>query len=405
MQPHARWIEAPVTAERFAAGLAAELCAAAAGLVLAAGPSLRAWREPLTRVWSGGLRLNRASIGRAWLIAATTVAMLAFAGNSVLGRLAMRPGMGPAIDPVSFTWIRTLSGAAVLFAVVGLRRSRARSRQTGLAANHNRAASQPSTRANGSWLSALALAVDAAAFGFASVALATGVGALVLFASVQFTMLGHGLLTGRRLSRWEWRGLFLAAAGLVCLFACGVSGGLTPLGSSAVMATAGVAWGVYSIRGRRAQDAAAATAGNFARAAVLLSPAVVAAALLGAVRLPAHGVWLAVAAGAIFSGAGYAVWYSAVRSLSLPAASMVQLTVPVIAGIGGVLCLSEAITLRLLVSDLMVVGGLGVAIIGGLHAGKPTPTPRHVGALRVACGSGRDQRSARPAPAVSPARA
>lgn len=266
----------------------------------------------------------------------TVVALVAFAANSILCRLAFER---TPIDAASFTAVRLLAGALALWLIVGLRRG---ARPTG----GNRAAA--------------ALFVYAAAFSFAYVSLSTGTGALLLFGAVQLTMVLAGLRGGERLRGWQLAGLALALAGLAYLLAPGVSA--PPPGAALLMLAAGVAWGVYSLHGRGVGDPLGATAGNFLRAAPLgIALAVVALPWL---RIDAAGIVYAVASGALASGAGYAVWYAALRGLAASQAATVQLSVPVIAAVGGAVLLGEPLTPRLLLASLAILGGIALVLRG-----------------------------------------
>jgi drug/metabolite transporter (DMT)-like permease len=265
--------------------------------------------------------------------------MIAFAGNSLLARLALRD---TDIDAASFTGIRLVAGAFVLCLLAGARR-------------------RSSARAfadKGSWLSAAALFVYAAGFSFAYIGLAAGTGALVLFGAVQATMIGWGLWCGERLRPLQWVGFVVAFAGLFGLLLPGVSA--PPPGSSLLMLVAGIAWGIYSLRARGAGDPTLVTAGNFARAvpfALVLS-----GMMFAQMQLDGPGVGYAVASGAITSALGYAIWYMALPALNAATAASVQLSVPVIAAIAGVLFLSEPLTLRLLLAGLAILGGIALVI-------------------------------------------
>lgn len=267
----------------------------------------------------------------------TALAMLAFAGNSLLCRMALAT---TTIDPASFTAIRIVAGALVLAMIVRLRHAGA---------------------PLGDWPSGIALFVYAAAFSFAYVTLPAAAGALLLFGSVQATMIGHGLASGERPGMQQLAGLATAFAGLVGLLLPGLSA--PPLQGSLLMIAAGAAWGIYSLRGRSGGDATRETAGNFLRAAVL-------AGGLGLLMLPVAsidhaGVLYAVASGALASGVGYAVWYTALRGLAATSAASVQLSVPVIAAVGGILLLGEPLTLRLVLCSTAVLGGIGLVIATG----------------------------------------
>lgn len=266
----------------------------------------------------------------------TSLALLAFAGNSILCRMALG---SHAISPAGFTTVRLGAGAVALWLLVALR--------TGGVARHA-----------GHWASATALFVYAAAFSFAYLTLSAGTGALILFGAVQLTMILAGLRAGERPSPVEWAGLALAVSGLVVLVLPGLTAP-APIGS-ALMAAAGIAWGVYSLRGRGSTDALRNTAGNF-----LLTLPMAALMLFlagGAGAWTVRGASLAAASGALASGAGYAIWYTALPSLTATRAALVQLLVPVIAAAGGVALLGEAVPLRLPVSAALVLGGVALAV-------------------------------------------
>lgn len=278
------------------------------------------------------------------LILLTLFAMLSFAGNSVLCRLALRQ---TSIDAASFTAIRLLSGALMLSLLVHFRRRAAAA--GGQGGNHG---------IGGNWPSAFALFAYAGGFSFAYLSLPTGTGALLLFGAVQATMILAGLWSGERLAARQASGLLLALAGLVAIMLPGLSA--PPLGGALLMLSAGIAWGIYSLRGRGVADPAGATAGNFLRAAplsVLLS-----AALLAQQQLDGWGILDAVLSGAIASGIGYAVWYAALRGLTATRAASVQLSVPVLAALAGVLFLHEPITLRLLLASVAILGGIALVV-------------------------------------------
>ncbi len=271
----------------------------------------------------------------------TALAMVAFAANSVLCRLALREG---AIDAASFTAVRLVSGAVALGLILLLRDR-----------------SVKAMAAQGNQGSALALFVYAAGFSLAYIELATGTGALLLFGAVQATMIGIGLYRGERLAPLQWLGLTLALAGLVALMLPGATA--PPLAAAALMLVAGAAWGVYSLRGKGAADATAVTAGNFLRALIWLLP-------LALFAWPAQwpqgsGLVYAILSGALASGAGYAIWYLALRGLASSTAATVQLSVPVLAALAGVVWLDEAFTLRLLLASAAILGGIALVIRRG----------------------------------------
>ncbi len=267
--------------------------------------------------------------------------MIAFASNSLLCRAALKQ---TTIDAASFTLIRILSGAVALWLIMQLRRA-------------------PWEKA-GSWISALALFVYAAAFSFAYRTLSAGTGALLLFGAVQATMILWGLCRGERMRPQQFVGLALALGGLVWLVFPGLSA--PPLGGSSLMLAAGVAWGVYSLRGKGASYPASSTTGNFLRAvplALLLS-----AMLFPWARLDRAGAGYAVLSGALASGAGYVIWYTALKDLKAASAASVQLSVPVLAAGGGILLLGEPLSLRFLLASVAILGGIALVVWE-----KPTP--------------------------------
>jgi drug/metabolite transporter (DMT)-like permease len=268
-------------------------------------------------------------------LALTVFAMLAFAGNSLLCRLALdRSGT----DPASFTALRLAAGALVLWVLVRVR--------------------SPDVSPAGDWPSAIALFVYAAGFSWAYTGLTAGNGALLLFGAVQATMLLAGLRAGARWTLMQSVGLALALAGLVGLLLPGLSA--PPPFPAALMLAAGIAWGIYSLRGRGVADATAATAGNFIRA-VPLGLAGCALAL-PCLAVDALGLACALVSGALTSGLGYAVWYTALRGLSPQAAGSCQLSVPVITAIAGVILLGESISLRLLLGSVAVLAGIALTL-------------------------------------------
>lgn len=262
--------------------------------------------------------------------------MIAFAANSLLCRAALKQ---TAIDSASFTFLRIASGAIVLWLI-------ARTRQLSLGKA-------------GNWPSALALFAYAAAFSLAYRTLSAGTGALLLFAAVQATMILWSWHKGERLRTAQFAGLAVAFCGLVVLVLPGLSA--PPLVGSILMLSAGLAWGVYSLRGKRAGDPANATAGNFIRAV----PFAFALALvsLPSVRLDRTGIALAVLSGAIASGLGYVIWYTALPHLKAAAAASVQLSVPILAAAGGILLLHEPLTLRFVIAAVAVLGGIALVVL------------------------------------------
>lgn len=278
----------------------------------------------------------------------TSLAMLAFACNSLLCRVALK---NARIDAASFTTIRLVSGAAVLWLLARTIRG--------------------SRTGRGRWGSAFALFVYAAGFSFAYVSLPASTGALLLFVAVQATMIGRGLLVGERLLKAQWGGIVLASGGLLGLLLPGLSA--PPLLGAALMLCAGVAWGVYSLRGQDAGDPIRVTAGNFLRAVPFA--AVVSALAHHDASMDRAGVLYAVASGALASGIGYAIWYTALPALRATTAATVQLSVPVIAASGGIAFLGEPVSLRLILASAAILGGIALFILERPDAGRE-PLPR-----------------------------
>ncbi len=276
----------------------------------------------------------------------TSLAMIAFAGNSLLCRVALKH---TSIDAANFTTIRLISGTAMLWLIVRMRRGT----HTG----------------RGNWLSAFALFVYAAGFSFAYVSLPAATGALLLFGAVQATMIGYGIWVGERLLRPQLIGLVLALGGLVSLLLPGLSA--PPLFGSLLMLSAGIAWGVYSLRGKGAGDPTRVTAGNFLRAV----PVAVALNLLihDRASLDSTGFLYAVSSGAVASGIGYAIWYTALPALKATNAATVQLSVPVIAALGGIVFLGEPVTLRLGFASIAILGGIALVILQKQNATVAQP--------------------------------
>jgi len=268
----------------------------------------------------------------------TALALTAFAGNSLLCRAALAHTQ---IDAASFTLVRLLSGAVVLWALA-----------------RRNAATQAG---RGNWWSALALFAYAAAFSFAYLRLTAAAGALLLFGAVQASMILHGLWSGERMRPLQVGGLALACAGLVGLLLPGLSA--PPLKGALLMLAAGIAWGVYSLRGRGAGHPLQVTAGNFLRAVPMA--AVLWLVFAGGASMDAPGIAYAVLSGALASGVGYAIWYAALPSLAATTAATVQLGVPVLAALGGVLLMDEPLTLRLLMASAAILGGIALVVLMG----------------------------------------
>jgi drug/metabolite transporter (DMT)-like permease len=275
----------------------------------------------------------------------TGLALASFAANSLLARAALRGGL---VDPGSFTLVRLLAGALVLVLLAA------------------RAGSAGAAWRSGTVSAAVALFVYALAFSLAYLRLDAGTGALILFGVVQATMIGWGMQRGHRPSPLEWLGVAVALAGLVLLASPGLHAP-DPAGA-ALMALAGVGWGVYSLLGRGTADPVATNASNFLRSVPF---AVVASVVFWELRhVTASGLLLAAVSGAITSGLGYAVWYAALRGLTPLRAAVLQLAVPVLAAAGGIVLLGERLTLRLAGAGAIVLGGIALAVVAG--AARPS---------------------------------
>ncbi|MCH1931186.1 DMT family transporter [Shewanella sp. A25] len=269
------------------------------------------------------------------LLLLTSLTMLAFACNSILCRLALKDG---SIDASSFTLIRLISGALMLWLL---------------------SVKNKQVEEGGSWSSALALFTYAAGFSYAYINMTASMGALLLFGAVQTTMIGFGLFKKELFNKIQWLGLLSAASGLVFLLLPGLAA--PPMFSSFLMIIAGIAWGIYSILGKGAKHPIQVSAGNFIRTIPFCL-------LLMLLMLDQHsvstvGIIYAVLSGALASGVGYAIWYSVLPQLSSTYAATVQLSVPLIAAVGGVLLLGEAFNIRLLVSSLAILGGIALVVL------------------------------------------
>lgn len=271
------------------------------------------------------------------LLAYTSFALFAFAFNSILCRLALSGGEA---DAAGFTLVRLLSGAVVLALISVL------VNKTSI------------KKVKGSWRSAFYLFAYAICFSFAYLGLTAATGALILFGCVQFTMVATSIVRGERPSAMEWIGLIVAICGLIYLVLPGLSS--PPLMSAMLMAAAGVAWGFYTLRGRSSGDPLSDTAGNFVRAVPMI--VLVALPLFRDIHLSTRGVILAVLSGAIASGVGYTVWYTALKHLTSTRAAVLQLAVPVIAGVGGIVFLSEVADLRIVVASALILGGIAITL-------------------------------------------
>lgn len=269
----------------------------------------------------------------------TSLALTAFAANSVLCRLALGSGV---IDAAGFTFIRLLSGVITLMLILALQGQRSLLPRTG------------------SWLSSIMLFLYAITFSYAYISLDTGTGALILFGAVQLTIILISLFSGTRLHLSEWLGMVLSFGGFVYLVLPGVSPP-APLGFI-LMLLSGIAWGVYTLRGRGSTNPLQETAHNFIRTLPLITLLMV--FTFKQTHFSMEGVIYAALSGGLASGVGYSIWYAALRGLSATQAGVVQLLVPVIAALGGVLFVSEIITSRLTISATMILGGILLVVVG-----------------------------------------
>jgi len=267
----------------------------------------------------------------------TILALIAFAANSVLCRVALRNG---AIDPASFSTIRFASGALTLLVVTSFTGKR--------------------TLPAGSWTSAGILFLYAIPFSFAYTRVSAAAGALILFGVVQLTMITAGLWKGERPRPLQWFGMGLSIVGLVYLLLPGF--GTPSLPGAALMSLAGFGWGAYSLRGRGAASPLAQTTSNFVRSVPLIFS--VSLLTISKFHIEGIGALFAAVSGIVASGAGYVIWYSALNGLTATRAAVVQLAVPILAAAGGVVLLGERLSPRLVIASAIILSGIGIAIRG-----------------------------------------
>jgi len=280
----------------------------------------------------------------------TGLALIAFAANSVICRLALGY---QTIDAASFTVIRLLSGSIVLLLII-ISTARSTTRNT----------AKISTK--GSWTASFMLFIYAITFSYAYTSLDTGTGALILFGSVQITMILLSLFSGTKLHITEWSGMVIAFAGFIYLVLPEVT---TPsISGFILMTTAGIAWGIYTLKGRASKYPLIDTAYNFFRTTPLV--VLLAIATMNNINYSSEGIVLALLSGGITSGIGYTIWYVALRHISATQAAVLQLSVPVIAALGGIIFVAEAITFRLAVSAIIVLGGILMVVLGKYYANQ-----------------------------------
>jgi|TARA_B100000508_G_scaffold101101_1_gene79574 drug/metabolite transporter (DMT)-like permease len=278
----------------------------------------------------------------------TLVALIAFAANSLLCRMALAQGY---IDAWNFTIIRLVSGAVCLGLIMAVYTYNLKRKG---------ALNDAILSDTGSWRSSISLLVYALCFSIAYIELDTGTGALILFSAVQLTMIGWGIYKKEQLSKLQWGAFFVALAGFVYLML--PSAAVPSLLGASLMALSGVAWGVYSIRGKACVSPLRTTAFNFIRSLVAI-PVLLLVAIGYLKTVSMQGVLLACASGAIASGIGYSIWYVAMPLLKSTQAAVVQLCVPVLAAIAGMLFLSEQVTVEFIIASSLILGSVLVFIL------------------------------------------
>jgi drug/metabolite transporter (DMT)-like permease len=299
---------------------------------------------------------SRFSLEKLTTVTYTSLALIAFAANSVLCRLALeRQVDGYAIDPGSFTIVRLSSGIGALVIILYV--------QTYFfqrPANISLQTHQTAKKSKGSWLASVCLFLYAFGFSYAYVSLETGTGALILFGVVQITMISVTFVSGNKLCVSEWVGVLIALLGFLWLILPGVSA--PSLEGLILMAISGIAWAVYTLMGKKSEDPLADTHYNFLRTLPFILILVI--YNIGDYYLTQRGLLLAVASGAITSGLGYSIWYLALKRLATIQAAVLQLLVPVLAATAGVLFVSEVLTERLIGSSLLILGGIFLVVAG-----------------------------------------
>ena len=290
----------------------------------------------------------------------TFITLVAFAANSVLCRWAL---MDQTIDPLSFSIVRIISGALTLLILLTLS-SHSKPREE--LVNNDKSVTTK-LKLPFQFASILSLLVYMFGFSFAYLELGAGLGALVLFVAVQFTMIAAHLLTGNRMSLLEWCGCLLSVSGLVYLLMPTDSTSSPDITSIILMALAGVGWGIYTLAGKKSTNALQSTTANFAFSSlvllVLLSLLVVIPNVASKISLTEQGLLYAILSGSVASGVGYSLWYYVVKKLDTVVASIAQLSVPVIATLGGVLLLSEPVTMQFIISSTVILLGISLVLV------------------------------------------
>ena len=283
----------------------------------------------------------------------TALALIAFAANSVLCRLALGD---EAIDAAGFTIVRLLSGIVVLMLLITVKGGKNKQGNE----SFSKGSFSNESFSKGSWLAGLLLFIYAICFSYAYLLLDTATGAVILFGSVQLSIILLSLFLGNRLQLSEWAGVLLAFGGFVYLMLPGLT--TPPLAGFALMATAGLAWGIYTLKGKGSANPLMDTGYNFLRTLPLLI--IVAMVTFNDIHFSGSGILLAVLSGGLASGIGYTLWYMALGGLTTTQAAVSQLLVPVIAAAGGVILVSEPITSRLLLASAMILCGILIVVLG-----------------------------------------
>ena len=279
----------------------------------------------------------------------TSLALIAFAGNSILGRLALSNN---SIDALSFTWIRLISGSLMLMMILKT------SQKT-----------KTTTIKKPSWKGAFMLLTYATSFSYAYLILEAGTGTLILFAAVQATIIITGLIRGERFHSMEYLGATLAFAGFIYLVLPNFN--KPSLAGFLAMTASGIAWGFYTLEGKKSQNSLSDTVYNFSRTIPFIS--LFALLSLPKIQANSYGIALAIASGAITSGLGYSIWFSALKGLSTIQAAVVQLLVPVLATIGGIIFINEKLTIELISSTLLILGGIFIVIYTKFKVATKSP--------------------------------
>ena len=289
--------------------------------------------------------------------------MIAFAANSVLSRLALG---GEVIDAASFTAIRLGAGGFVLLMIVWLKSFLTRKQLKTRLLEEKNSATSSTEQTSGSWLASLMLFIYAVTFSYAYMSVDTGTGALILFGAVQLTMILLSLFAGTRLHLTEWLGVVTAFFGFTYLVLPDISS--PSFEGLLLMTLSGIAWGIYTLKGRDSQNPLLDTTYNFIRTMPLVLVLVL--LTINDMHFSSEGILLAVIAGGLTSGIGYTIWYIALTGLTSTQAAVIQLSVPIIAAIGGVIFVSETITARLIISSIVVLGGILMVVLGKYYSSK-----------------------------------